>query len=239
MANELSTAINTIATLASLPTETTYANGAVKINWQQSSQTTRERMIREFIEYGDHIAYVNPKDGKLWLIDTIAGITPATAVNNFEIIGVGGNSQGKLIGKITANFTIKQFDNGGNTGTPGLIDIPIQISTPTNQPNQDEYAIKMSSQPTTLTGGSVEYSYTDVNTVLTRKKSLYEKRIISLEFGHVFDIQRGQAITFDNTHDEDESRSKTGYGSMVVLRPEYDMTKLTTRLVGIGSFTET
>ncbi|MCK5616952.1 hypothetical protein KAR91_84600 [Candidatus Pacearchaeota archaeon] len=238
MPNELSAAINTIATLASLTTEVTYANSAVKINWPQSSQTTREAMIKSFIEYGDHISYVSPSDGKLWLIDTLTGITPAIDIENFEIKGVSGQNQGKIIGKIVADLTIAEFNNGGINGSPSLKDIPIQLSLATNQPSQDEYKIKVSSQPTTLSSGSVIYNYTDVNAVLTRKKSMYESKIITIVYNGIFDLQIGQRIDFDNTHDEDIHGSLTGSGSMTVTSRSFDMSKMKMTISGIGSFSE-
>jgi len=238
MSNSLGDTINEIATLASITTDITYANSAVKINWTQSSQTTRERMIKEFIEYGDHLAYVNPTDGKLWLIDTLAGITPAIDIGDFDIKSVSGQNQGKIIGKIVADIVIKEFNDGGINGSPNLTDIPIQLQLATNQPSQDEYKIKVSSTPTTISGGAIIYSYTDVNAVLTRKKSMYESRIITIEYNGIFDLQIGQRIDFDNTHDEDIHGSFTGTGSMTVTGRDFDMAKMKMTISGIGSFSE-
>ncbi len=238
MPNELSAAINAIATLASLTTDVTHASSTVKINYPKASQTTRERMIREFIEYGDHLAYVNPQDGKLWLIDTLTGIIPAINIENFEIKAVSGQNQGKVIGKIVADLIIKEFDPAGVNGRPSLKDIDIQLSLATNQPSQDEYKIKVSSQPTTLSGGAIIYSYTDVNAVLTRKKSMYESRIVTLEYNGIFDLQMGQRILYDNSHDEDVPGSYTGSGAITVTGRVYDMSKMKMQITGIGSFSE-
>jgi hypothetical protein len=237
MSNTIADAINSIAILASLNTNTTYASDTVKTNWNQTSQTSRERMITEFIEYGDHIAYVNPKDGELWLIDTIAGITPAIDINNFEIKSIVGQSQGKLIGKIVADLTIKEFNSGGVGGTPSLDDMPIQLSLATNQPSQDEYAIKVKSEPTTLSGSDVVYSYTDVNKVLARKKTIYESSNITLVYNSIIDIQIGQRINFDNTFDDDIDSLK-GSGAMTVKDISFDTTNLKTTISGIGTFNE-
>lgn len=243
MSNSIAAAINEIATLSSLATNTTYASADVKINWSQASQTTRSNMLKEFIKYGDHIAYVHPSTGIFWLIDTLTGITPAingaTSENfsNYAIKSIKAETQGKTIGKIVADLTIKEL-SWPATGRPSLKDIPIRLSLATDYPTQDEYKINIKSQPTALSGSDIIYSYTDINTVLARKKSMYQSKMITIEYAGFFELQVGQRLTFDNTHDNDVIRSLTGSGSMTVLDPGYDPAKMSMTIKGIGSFDE-
>lgn len=243
MSNTIAAAINEIATIASLTTNTTYASSSVAINWSQASQTARINMLKEFIQYGDHLAYVHPDTGVLWLIDTLTGITPAidgatsADFSNYAIKSIKAETQGKTIGKIVADLTIKELSRPSN-GRPSLKDIPIRLSLATDYPSQDEYKINVKSKPTLLSGSDIIYSYTDINTVLARKKSMYQSKMITIEYAGFFELQWGQRLTFDNTHDNDVIKSLTGSGSMTVLDPGYDPAKMTMTIKGIGSFSE-
>ncbi len=231
----LVSAANRIATLASLTTNTTYAP-SVAISWEQTSQTSRKQLLREFIEYGDAIAYVKPDTGVLWIIDILTGIIPAININNFEVKSVSGENQGKIIGKIVADLMIKEFNDGGINGRPSLNDIPVRLSLDTNKPSREEYPIKVKSLPTTLSGGQVVYSYTGINSVLTRKKNIYESRIITIEYNNIIDLQIGQRVNFDNTF-EDDNKMK-GSGAMTVVSRVFNTKDTKMTITGIGTFTE-
>ena len=242
MANALADALFKIATDASLTLESTYANSAVKINWAQMAQIDRISMIRTFCQYGDHIAYINVNDGKLWLVDIITGITPAldlsTSSDSFEIVETTGQVVGQFVRRFIAEFNIKEFDSGGINGRPALKDVPITLaSSATKYTGGEEQVIRLASQPTTLSGGEVVYSYTDTNTVLGRKKTLHESTNVELIYDGLLNIQLGQRVSYNNTWQTERNALK-GSGEFTVLSVQFDTRNNTTRLSGLGSFTE-
>lgn len=242
MSNTISDAISAISTDASITIDTTHASSAVKINHNQQSQTTRVDMIKQFLQYGDHLAYINVNDSKLYLVDIITGITPAldysTSESSFKILESTGQITGRFVSRFIAEFNIKLFNDGGTNGRPGLIDTPISLaSSATKYTGGEEQVIRLMSEPTDLSGGDVIYSYTDINTVLGRKKTLHESTNVDLELDGLHDIQRGQRLTFDNSWDDRRDTLKAS-GSFTVLEVSYNTKNTTTRLSGIGTFVE-
>lgn len=242
MANTLIDAVGDICTDASITLDSTYANSSVKINWNQQSQIDRVSMIKEFLQYGDHVGFIDVNDSKLYLVDIITGITPAlnlsTSEDSFEIMQTTGQLVGKFVRRFIADFNIKEFDSGGINGKPGLKDVPITLASPaTKYTGGEEQVIKLMSQPTNLSGGEIVYSYTDISTVLARKKTLHESTNVDILYNGLLNIKRGQRVSYSNTWEDDREVLK-GSGEFTVLSISYDTKNLTTRLNGIGTFTE-
>ena len=229
----LETAINKIASLTSLPTNTTNASGTVDINQHEPRQTTQERKMSEFLEYGEHIGYISPINDTLYLYDKLRTGT-ATELNNYEIESVSAKESAKIIKTFSTTTTKKDFVRNNNT--PQIKESPITISVATNQTGEDQ-TVKAISEPYTLNAGQVEFDNSNLTTVLTRKASVYLSDIIEIITNEFKTMQIGDIVSFDTTYNT-KRNVKKGNGTMVVISQEYNTSKLQTKLIGLGSFTE-
>ena len=233
MSNLLETAATKIANLASLPISIASASGTVEINNEQTRQTSRERKLAEFLEYSEHIGYIKPSDDTLYLYDKLRTGTAIT-LNNYEIESITAKASARLVK--TFNATVNKKDFVRNNNTPQIKESPITVSVATNQ--DGEYQdIKAISEPYELDSGQVVFNNSNISVVLTRKASVYLSDTIEVITNLFQQPQIGDIVSFDTTFD-DRRDIKKGSGSMVIVGTEYITSKLQTKLIGLGSFTE-
>lgn len=231
-------ALSKLATKYSITMETTYANSSLYIARYQEQQTSGESFLSDMMEFTDHIAVFNDADSKLWVIDLVSGITPALTLNEGAIISQEPLRFGNVINKFVYNFTRLDASRATDS-TPVLRQTPVQVISTTGKTNGSQSVVNPFSQPTTKSGGVISYDYVNVQTIIDRKATLYNKIPIRVVYDGFLTNSNGnligQSVSWSAVNDDE--RVNDGAGSMVITNFSYNDKDLTTTIEGIGTYT--
>lgn len=202
----------------------------IQINLFQDRQTTKEQIISSILNYTDHIGYETGTTFKI--VDLLTGATETT-LNTYAIKNINASLQNQVYNRIEADLTVKEFQRQDN-GTPALVDKIVTRSIDTGFSGGTVLKVTTLSQPTILSGGEIVYDYTDIDAVLTRKKTLYLRHRITLTIDGFLSHSYGDKLNFTDYDEKTDSNIASGY--LIVTGFSYNDKNTTTTYEGIGEY---
>lgn len=198
----------------------TYATN-IPINKYLTAQDRAREEIKRIANLTDH--YIIETDTTITAVDALLGYDEESA-DALIIDSESSVINGQIVNQFRTEWVKKEFDEVARN----LKDLPQSETLDTNYESGVVQTISPESMPATFDGTVVSYDATVLNTILTRKKELSERSLISMEIHDVHFFNAGKKLTFDNKY-------ATGYIIIRDLEPDFD--RIRTKITGVGEIT--
>jgi hypothetical protein len=222
----MQSAINEILSKTTTKTaDYTYAHATLGYSEDITSQVTIENKLKDILTLCDHIGYW--EGNTLHVIDLlVGGVT--IALPSYNVKEITSKLDTNVVSSFNMKYTTREHNGGGIDGPPTL-DSKTQTATlSTGIDGGVDKNISSNQSASIISGSDIIYDTTNIDLILSRKKTMSEREPITIKANDFIDYNIGTKITFDTTF-------QSGY--LIIESLKYDEDKIETTIQGRGSYT--